>query len=231
MDLLRTAVVDIATLLATCHALQSNPAEGELALHRKQRNRLRRDIKRATVAYIDALARSRYGVVDHAFLSRCRLAAEGEMTRALAHQELLRRIMASEPGALDGQAAARQDLWRLAHVAIHLSSGMTALRESGSLVDAKTADVLAGGMRRRFRKALIAYARAALRTKATKQRLIAKAREAALAEIGPRSVVEAERLAVVEADAGPALTQIRQGVLKPLVDLTLDWRRQESQAS
>ncbi len=230
MDLLRTAVVDIATLLATCHALQSSPAESELALHRKQRNRLRRDIKRGTVAYIDALARSRRGVVDHAFLGKCRLAAEREMTHALGHQELLRRIMASEAGALDGQAAARQDLWRLAHVAIYLSSGMTALRESGSWVDAKPADVLAGGLRRRFRKALIAYARAALRTKPRKDRLIVKAREAALAEIGPRSVVEAQRLAVVETGAGPALTHIRQGVLKPLVNLTLDWRPQESKA-
>jgi hypothetical protein len=54
--------------------------------------------------------------------------------------------------------------------------------------------------------------------------LIVKAREAALAEIGPRSVVEAERLAVAEAGAGPALTHIRQGVLKPLVNLSLDWR-------
>lgn len=224
-------MVDIAMLLATCHALQANPAEGEMTLHRKQRNRLRRDIKRGTVAYIDALARSRRGVVDDAFLSKCRLTAEAEMAHALAQQELLRRIMASEPGALAGQAAARQDLWRLAHVAIYLSSGMTALRESGRLVHAKPADVLAGGLRRRFRKALIAYARASLRTKPPKERLIVKAREAALAEIGSRSVAEAERLSVVEADVGTALTHIRQGVWKPLVNLTLDWRRQDSETS
>lgn len=227
MDLLRTAVVDITTLVAACHALKSNPTEGEEVLQRKRRNRLRRDIKRGTVAYIDALARTRRGVVDDALLIKCRVAAELQMPHALAHQEVLGRIMTSQDGSLDGLAAARQDLWRLAHVAIHLGAGMAALRGSASLVDAKSADVLAGRLRRRFRKALIAYARATLRTKAPKGRLIVKAREAAIVEIGPRGAAEAERLADVEAGADPALTLIRQGVTKPLLDLALDWQRRD----
>ena len=61
MDLLATAVVDITTMMATCHALKSNPAEGDVVRQRKLRSRLRRDIKRGTVAYIDALARTRPG--------------------------------------------------------------------------------------------------------------------------------------------------------------------------
>lgn len=52
MDLLRTAVVDITKLVATCHALKSSPGEGDLAVQRKRRGRLRREIKRGTVAYI-----------------------------------------------------------------------------------------------------------------------------------------------------------------------------------
>jgi hypothetical protein len=32
MDLLRTAVVDVTTMVATCHALKSSPAEGEVVL-------------------------------------------------------------------------------------------------------------------------------------------------------------------------------------------------------
>ena len=35
MDLLRTAVVDITAMVATCHALNCSPAEGELVLPRK----------------------------------------------------------------------------------------------------------------------------------------------------------------------------------------------------
>ena len=52
--------------------------------------------------------------------------------------------MASEAGSLDGLAVARQDLWRLAHMAIYLSSGMATLRESAALVHAKSADSVAG---------------------------------------------------------------------------------------
>lgn len=231
MDLLRTAVVDITTLVAACHALKSVPAEDEKALQRKLRNRLRRDIKRGTVAYIDALARTRRGAVDDALLVKCRVAAEQQMPHALAHQELLGRIMANEAGSLDGLVASRQDLWRLAHVAIHLGAGMAALRASASSHDAKSADVVAGRLRRRFRRALIAYARTALRTKAPKGRLIVRAREAAMVEIGPRGAAEAERLADIEADANPALALIRQGVTKPILDLAVDWRRLEHEAS
>ncbi|WP_341890687.1 hypothetical protein [Variovorax sp. YR752] len=228
MDLLKTAVVDIITLVSTCHALESFPSEGEEVLQRKPRNRLRRDLKRGTVAYIDTLARTRRGVVDDDLLRRCRVAAEQQMPHALSHEELLGRVMACEVGSLDGLAAARQDLWRLAHVAICLSSGMSTLRGSSVLVHARSADALAGRLRRRLRKALIAYARAALRNKASKGRLVVKAREAALDEIGSRGAIEAERLADVEAGADAALGVIRQGVTKPLLDLALDWHLHRS---
>jgi hypothetical protein len=78
---------------------------------------------------------------------------------------------------------------------------------------------------------LIAYARAALRTKAPKGRLVVKAREAALAEIGPRGAAEAEQLADIEAGADLALSVIKQGVTRPLLALALDWQRHETEAS
>jgi len=224
IDLLRTAVVDITTLVATCHALKSLPSEGETVLQRKPRSRLRRDLKRGAVAYIDVLARTRRGAVDDALLSRCRVAAEQQMPHALAQQDRLRRLMVSGAGSLDGMAAARQDLWRLAHVAIFLGNGIATLRGSSALIDAKSADALGGHLRRRLRKALIAYAPAALRTKAGKGRLIVQAREAALAEIGPRGTAEAERLADLEAGTDRTHKVIRQGVTRPLLDLTLDWQ-------
>jgi hypothetical protein len=223
MDLLRTAVVDITTLVATCRALKSDAAKDTEPVQRKSRSRLRRDIKRGTLAYIDALARTRRGAVDAALLVKCRVTSEQQMPHALAHQELLGRIMANEAGALDGLAAARQDLWRLANMAIHLSAGMAVVRVSTNLVDTRSADVLAGRLRRRFGKALIAYARATLRSKAPKTRLIATARGAAMAEIGSRGAVDGERLAALEVLADPARALLRQGVTKPLRDLILDW--------
>jgi hypothetical protein len=229
MDLLKTAVVDITTMVATCHALKSTPVDGDLALQRKLRGRLRREIKRGTVAYIDTLARTKRGVVDATLLAVCRGAAEQKMAHAIAHENLLNRIMVNEPGSLDGMAAARQDLWRLAHMTIHLRMGMATLRKSGNAADAKHADSFAGRLRRRFRKSLIAYALASLRTKESKGRLIAAARAAALAAIGERGAAEAERLADIEAGGNPAHTVIRLGVAKALFDLALDWQRHESE--
>lgn len=225
MDLLKTAVVDITTLVATCHALKSSPVAEGRGLQHKLRGRLRRELKRGTIAYIDVLARTRRGAVDDALLAKCRVAAEQQLPHALVQQPLLGRIMGSEAGSLEGMAATRQDLWRLASVAIHLSGGMAALRGAVAWVDADPADALASRLRRRLRKALIAYARATLRTKSAKAGSIAKARDAAMAEIGSRGAAEAERLAHFESRADPALTVVRQGVMKPLLDLALDWRR------
>jgi hypothetical protein len=223
MDLLRTAVVDITTLVATGHALKSGPAEGDLATRRKLRSRLRREIERATVAYIDALAGTKRGEVDDALICACRVAAEQQMARAMGCRDLLSRIMVSEPGSLDGFAAARQDLWRLAHMTIYLRAGVATLRESVALGDAKLAAALARRLRRRLRKALVAYARANLRTKEPKGRQIVAARRAALVEIDKRGAAEAERLADIEAGSDSTHSVLRLGVMRPLFDLALDW--------
>ena len=229
MDLLRTAVVDITTLVATCHALKSGPAEGGPALQRKLRGRLRREIKRGTLAYIDALARTKRGGVSAARLGACRRAAEQQMTQAIAHEHLLNQVMANEAGSLDGFVAARQDLWRLAHMSTCLRMGTATLRKSGAAGNLKSVGSLAARLRRRFRKALIAYARANLRAKEPQGHLIAKAREAALAQIGKRGAAEAERLSVFEAGADPPRSVIRLGVTKALFDLALDWRHPRSE--
>ena len=228
MDLLRTAVVDITTLAATCHALKSSPDERDLTPQRKLRSRLRREIKRGTLAYVDVLARAKRGVVDAALLAACRGAAEEQMPNALAHEHLLNRIMLNEPGSLDGVAAARQDLWRLANMTVYLGMGMATLRKSSASGDTKFANSLAARLRRRLRKALTAYARSTLRTKVSEVRPMATARRSALAEIGPRGAAEAERLADIEAGAHPADSVIGRGVTKPLLDLALDWQYQDS---
>lgn len=110
MDLLRTAVIDIATLVATSRAVRTSRLEGELAEHGKLRSRLRDDLRRGTTAYIDTLARSKRGEMDGQLLDACRCAAEQQMPRAMRYREELNRLMSSQPGVLDGVAAARQDL-------------------------------------------------------------------------------------------------------------------------
>ncbi|MDP1650616.1 MAG: hypothetical protein Q8M01_20780 [Rubrivivax sp.] len=224
MDLLSTAVVDITTLVSACHALLSEPVADDLAMKPKLRKRLRREIKRGTVAYIDTLARARRGVVDAALLAACRVAAEQHMARALGHQELLSRVLFSQPGALKGVAAARQDLWRLAHMAIYLRLGVAALRDSGAWADVEPEMKAAASLRRRLRKALIAYARATLRVGGAEAGAIGVAREAAWAEIGKRGATDAQRLSDIEAGGDPMHTVIQVGVRKPLRDLALDWR-------
>ena len=142
--------------------LEEHSIRRRVVLQRRPRNRLRRDLRRGAVAYIDCVAETRRGVFDATQqVPRSRVAAEQQMPDALVHHELLGRIMANEAGSLDGLAAARQDLRRLAHVAIHLSSGMATLRGSSALVDAKAVCALAGPPRLRLRRALIAYARTA----------------------------------------------------------------------
>jgi len=225
MDLLSTAVVDVITLVATCHALSADAVDEDPALRGRLRQGLREDIKRATLAYIDALASTKRGQLDEALLARCRLAAEQQMPAAITRQDLLARLMAHQAGALEGLAAARQDLWRLAHMTVHLRLGMHSLRALGDTANTLAAESLSGRLRRRFRKALIAYARSTLRTKATKGRPIDRARQAALDEVGRRGVAEAELLADIEADAAPAHKLIWLGVTNPLLDLGLDWQQ------
>lgn len=231
MDLLKAAVVDITTLMATCHALKSPAATEELAIQRKQRTRLRREIKRGTVAYINALARSRGATIEEALLASCRLAAEMHMPRALLSQELLADALAHQPGSLDGMAATRQDLWRLSHIQSHLQSGKVNLQTLTEAPGAKSVDALARQLHRRLRKALIAYVKETLRTKTLKGRLIFKARAAALSAIGPRGAAAAERLAEIESRFQSARHVIARGVTKPLLDLAIDWEHPAAGAS
>jgi hypothetical protein len=226
MEMLDTAVVDLTTLVATCQALARDADQGPLADPHKLRRRLRREIKRGTLAYIDTLARAKRGGVDAHLLEACRAAAEGPMALAIAHQAPLREMMLAEAGALAGLAAERQDLWRLAHLANYLRQGSAALRAPGISVDAKALSRVTGRLRRRLRRALVAYARAALR-KRPQPAPLAGARRAALAEIGRSGATLAERLADLEAQAAPELSLLRLGVAKPLLDLALDWKAHE----
>jgi hypothetical protein len=226
MDLLRAAVADITTLVATCRALRIFRLTGESGQQRKLRVRIRRELKRGTVAYIDTLARSKRGTMDEGLLSACRVAAEQEMACAIRHHPELKRLMNNESGVLNGVSAARHDLWRLSNVAFYLRLGFVAIRDVGVHLEAAKAP--AGRLRRRFRRALVAYARTSHRDHEGKEMVIGAARVAALAEIGKRGLEDAARLCELELRAGEAYKFIQTGVAKPLHDLILDWRPPEN---
>lgn len=223
MDLLRTAVVDITTLTATHRVLARGPLTGMLGARPKLCDKLRSELKQGVKAYIDTLARSRHGVLDDRQLATCRLAAEGHMARALLHQPELDLLMCSAAGSLDGIAAARQDLWRLAHLAIQLRQGIAALPSAAGTFDRQEVKDTASRLRRKLTRALIAYARISQRRVDFEDRMIVVARQAALRAIGTGGVAEAERLGAVESAIGASHTALRSGVVKPLADLALDW--------
>jgi hypothetical protein len=223
MDLLKTAVVDIGTLIATHRALKKRRLDGDLAALGKRRDELRDELKRGTAAYIDTLARSRRGAVDDALLSACRLAAEQQMPRAARQQAKLKHLMANEPGVLAGVAATRHDLWRLAQMAIYLRIGCAALREAGATADLEALKAPGGGLGRRLRRALVAYARASHRGTQDQQPLIVRARQAALKKIGRSAITQADRLGDVEARCGATGEFVRHGVCAALHDLMRDW--------
>lgn len=223
MDLLRNAVVDITTLTATYRALTHGSLAGKLGVRRKLRNRLRTELKQGVEAYVDALARSKRGVLDSGQLASCRLAAERQMPRALHHQWELSQVMKTVPGSLFGLAAARQDLWRLAHMAIYLRQGIAAMRDSGDDLDQGAVKKAGSLLRRKFTRGLVAYARASQRISESEDHMIVAARKAALRAIGRRGTAAAESLGQFEADVGAAQTVIQRGVVKPLADLVLDW--------
>jgi hypothetical protein len=224
MDLLCTAVVDITTLTATCRALARGPITGKLRVRHKLRKKLCKELRRGVEAYIDTLGRSKRAVLNGAHLASCRAAAEAQMPRSLRHERELSRLMSTAPGSMLGVAAARQDLWRLAHLAIHLRQGVAALRASVGNVVEQATKKSGWRLRRRLTRALTDYARACQRDSANEDHMIATARKAALRTIGTRGRSEADGLGRIEATVGATHTVIRLGVVKPLADLVLDWR-------
>jgi hypothetical protein len=162
--------------------------------------------------------------MDERLLDTCRSAAEKEMPRAMRHREELSRLMSSKPGVLDGVAAARQDLWRLAHITVNLRRGLLAVREASEPIDMDAAKKLAGRLRRRIRRALVEYARVSQHEGAGELPVLTAARNAAMQQIGQNAEVEARMLGEIESRDSSNAVIFKQGVAKPLHDLVLDWR-------
>lgn len=219
LALLHEAVVDITTL-ACLHAALRDGAQRGAADKPRPRRALRREIHSATLAYIDLLARVRPRDVDAGLLRACRVAAEQQMPRALGQQDRLASWLMTHPGGLEGLAAARQDLWRLAQLALRLRLGTSALLAVDAFGAIDPAQDWAARLRRRLRQALVAYARQLLGHPGD----LAGARRAARALLGRRAAGPARRLARLESafDLQPA--HCRLGLEQALRHLELDWQ-------
>jgi hypothetical protein len=223
VDLLQDAVVDITTLVSTGQALRRAHGDAGNPPDARRHERLRKEVRQATLAYIDKLARAKRGQVDARLLAACRLAAERQMPHALRLQSRLAQLLASQADGLRGAAAARQDLWQLARITNHLRMGTNALREAGAWAKTDPPAQWASRLRRRLRHALAAYGTDLLRDAGTGPMRVPSARQAAWRAL-EKGLVDAQRLARVEHahELEPAL--IRQGVWRPLRDLLLDWQ-------
>jgi hypothetical protein len=225
LKVLETAVVDICTLVATCHALKvsASASGGDSAMPQGLRRLLRRQLKSGTLAYLGKLARAKHEEPEDSLLARCRRAAEEEMADALSHQAWLSRIMRGQRGALQGLAAARQDLWRLTHLAAQLRAGALALDPFERPGDEERAKRVLRRLRRRLRKALVTYADTLLGVPAATGRQITRARRRALAEIGTQGPLEVRRLTRLTHGQDAASTALWSVLLKSLGELALDW--------
>jgi hypothetical protein len=145
------------------------------------------------------------------------------MADALSHQAWLSRIMRGQRGALQGLAAARQDLWRLTLLASQLRAGALALGPCERPGDAERARRLTRRLRRRLRRALVTYADTLLGAPAASGRQIARARRCALAEIGTQGPLEVRRLTRWTDGQDAASTALWTVLLKSLGELALDW--------
>ena len=130
-------------------------------------------------------------------------------------------------GSLDGSATFRHDLWRLSHIAIHLRDGASHLRRLESKADFRAARKVARSLHKAFRRALVAYARAAVRARGDARRSIRGAREAATDRLRDQCVDIADQLSWLEVEVHPPRTLIQDGVAQPLRHLLTDWTTAE----
>ncbi len=221
MELLETAVVDVTLLMATSRALRAPRGDGPARL--RGRRRMRDELRRGAVAYLRTLLRGEQQMPDAALLAASRVAAEGKMPRSIAAAEALKAMMASQTGALAGFTSTRHDLWRLAHLAIHLRNGASTLAAKAVDVDTRDLRKTSRRLGKRLRKSLVAYVRTCMRADVDRVDPLGAARCAAVGELGAWSAVEAATLAHRESDFGARRHEIEIGVSRALSDLLTDW--------
>ena len=216
MQELEVAMVDITLLIATCRAARELRAHAMSAHLRAHWHHLCTEVKRATLAYVNAFSQA-----DNATVAACRAAAEREMPGALASPHELRALLEREPGWIDGSTVVRVDLSRLCHLEIRMSE---AGADTGSLTDRRRRRVEKASqyVQQRLRWAILAYARASLRGPG--EYAIHRARNAAAGQLDGHCVDAVARLARSPGVGRGPLSLIQRGVARPLRRLRKDWK-------
>ena len=229
MEHLNAAALDVTLLVTTIRALRASDDDAAHA-PRKLRKRWAGELKRAVAAYLATLWRSDDAPFDASALKRCRVAAELEMPHALDGRARIVAMLDEQAHALTGYAPARHDLWRLAHLTLHLRAARRLLAQRGfeSLVSSRGSP--GRYLQRRLRRAMSDYARASMREAGSGSAIVA-ARQAAARRLDERCIASAELLAdvVVEewqrgiADLEAARRLVDEGVVRPLRAMVEDW--------
>lgn len=223
MELLESAVVDITWLMATAHALRIPRTTGDAPPGLRGRRRLRDELRRGAIAYLKLLARSEQAMADAQLLAACRLAAEHRMPRAIAEADRLRTLMTEQPGALDGLAVVRHDLWRLAHLTIHVRRDAGVFAAGRGDAEGRAVRKVARRLGKRLRKALIAYVRAGMRSGGATEGRVARLRQAALSGLSAGRAADAAHSARSARELPVAPLVLGPGIERALTDLRIDW--------
>lgn len=221
MEHLKAAALDVTLLVTTIRALAIDHGE-ETKDQRKARKRWAGELKRAVGGYLAALWRSEDARFGDSALARCRVAAEREMSHAMRDRILIKAILEHQPQGLTGYVTARNDLWRLAHVIVHLRAARQLLENHGGGAVASSRRSPGRRLQRRLRRAMSDYARSLMRS-ARPGLAIMAARQSAVARLDDGGVAIAEKLLHAASRFEEALRPIDDGVVRPLQALLADW--------
>lgn len=221
MEHLKSAALDVTLLVTTVRALGAGDTN-EAHDQRKVRKRWAGELKRAVAGYLAALWRSDDAQFDVSALNRCRVAAEREMKHALRDRTRIKAILEQQAQGLAGYVTARNDLWRLAHVIVHLRAARLLLERRGFEAVASSRRSPGRRLQRRLRRAMLDYARALMRGAGPGLASMA-GRQSAVAHLDARSFESADKLLHTAADFETARRLVEDGVVHPMRAIVEDW--------
>jgi hypothetical protein len=221
MEHLKTAALDVTLLVTTVRALDAVDAD-EAQDQRKARKRWAGELKRAVAGYLAALWRSDDARFDVSALNRCRVAAEREMKHALRDRTRIKAILEQQPQGLAGYVTARNDLWRLAHVIVHLRAARLLLERRGFEAVAASPRSPGRRLQRRLRRAMSDYARSLMRSAGPGLATMA-GRQSAVGRLDARSFESADKVLQAAADVEAARRLVDDGVVRPMRAIVEDW--------
>ncbi len=229
MEHLKAAALDVTLLVTTIRALGTADVD-EARDQRAARKRWVGELKRAAAGYLAVLWRSDDARFDVATLSRCRVAAEREMKHALRDRARIKAILEQQPQGLAGYVTARNDLWRLAHVIVHLRAVRHLLERAGFEAVASARRSPGRRLQRRLRRAMSDYARSLMRSAGPGLATVA-GRQSVVTRLDARSFENADKLLQAAAGLESARRLVEDGVVRPMRAMVEDWTPSRREAA